>query len=329
MSICLRRREFIAALGGAAAWPLAAGAQQGDRVRRIGMLTAGGLYGPTRAAAAREELAKLGWVEGRSLQIDVRDSGTDRGRLATDAEELVNLRSDVIFAFTGAAARAARGRTRTIPIVFVGGGDPADSNLVGSTARPTSNVTGFANNFATQGGKWVGLLKQAAPRLTRVARVFDPELTTTSGSLGDVIGTGAAQLAMTRITMPVRNLDEIGRAITAFAAEPNGGLLITGAHLAENIKAILGLALQHRLPTLYGAGKLVAEGLLMSNGPDLIDMTRRASSYVDRILRGAKPSDLPVQYPAKIPLVINLKTAKAVGLEFPPYVLALADEVIE
>jgi len=278
---------------------------------------------------AREELANLGWVEGRRLQIDVRDSGSDRGRLATDAEDLVNLRSDVIFAFTGAAARFALGRTRTIPIVFVGGGDPADNNLVGSTARPTSNVTGFANNFATQGGKWVELLKQAAPRLTRVARVFDPEFTSTSGSLEDVIGTGAAQLGMTGITMPVRNLDEIGRAITAFATEPNGGLLITGAHPAENIKAILGLALQHRLPTVYGAGKLVAEGLLMSNGPDFIDMTRRASSYVDRILRGAKPSDLPVQYPTKIPLVINLKTAKAIGLEFPPYVLAIADEVIE
>jgi len=278
---------------------------------------------------AREELANLGWVEGRRLQIDVRDSGSDRGRLATDAEDLVNLRSDVIFAFTGAAARFALGRTRTIPIVFVGGGDPADNNLVGSTARPTSNVTGFANNFATQGGKWVELLKQAAPRLTRVARVFDPEFTSTSGSLEDVIGTGAAQLGMTGITMPVRNLDEIVRAINAFATEPNGSLLITGAHPDGNIEAILGLALQHRLPTMYGAGKLVAEGLLMSNGPDLVDVARRASSYVDRILRGAKPSDLPVQYATNFPLVINLKTAKAIGLEIPTTVLARADEVIE
>jgi putative ABC transport system substrate-binding protein len=328
----MRRREFVTLLGGmAAAWPLAARAQQAERMRRIGMLTAGGLNIPVEQAAAREELAKLGWVEGRSLRIDVRDSTADPSRLAADAEELVNLRPDVIFAFTGAAARAAQQRTRAIPIVFVGGGDPAESNLVGSVARPT-NVTGFANNFASQGAKWVELLKQAAPRLTRVASVFDPEFTVQASPGGGVrgaIGTAAAQLAITTINMPVHNPDEIARTIGAFAAEPNGGLLITGAHPGGNIEAILRLALQHRLPTMYGAGKLVADGLLMSNGPDLVDMARRASSYVDRILRGAKPGDLPVQYPTKIPLVINLKTAKAVGLEIPPTVLALADEVIE
>ena len=324
----MRRRDFIAGFAGAAMWPLAARAQQAERVHRIGVLTAGGLNTPITQAAFREELAKLGWVEGRSLRIDFRAS--DPGRLATDAEELVNLRPEVIFAFTGAAARAAQLRTQTIPIVFVGGGDPAENNLVGGIARPTSNVTGFANNFASLGGKWVELLKQAAPRLTRVASVFDPEFALGGAApIRDVIGTAAAQLAITTISMPVRNLDEIARAINAFAAEPNGGLLMTGAHPDENIKAILGLALQHRLPTMFGAGKLVAEGLLMSNGPDLSDMARRAASYVDRILRGAKPSDLPVQYPTKFPLVINLKTAKAIGLEIPPTVLALADEVAE
>jgi putative ABC transport system substrate-binding protein len=322
----MRRRNFITLLGGAPiVWPLAAHAQQAERVPRIGMLAAGGLTTPIAEAAAREELSKLGWVEGRSLQIDVR---TDPRRLATDAEELVNLRSDVIFAFTGAAARAAQQRTQTIPIVFVGGGDPTENNLVGNVARPT-NITGFANNFASLGGKWVELLKQAAPRITRVASVFDPEFVLPGSGVRDVIGAAAAQLAITTINMPVRNLDEIARAINAFAADPNGGLLINGAHPDENIKAILGLALQHRLPAMFGAGKLVAEGLLMSNGPDLIDMARRASSYVDRILRGAKPSDLPVQYPTKFPLVINLKTAKAIGLEIPPTLLALADEVIE
>ena len=325
----MRRREFISLLGGAAAWPLAARAQQAERVHRVGMLTVvGGVNTPIQQAAFREELAKLGWVEGRSLRIDVRGSAADPRRLATDVEELVNLRLDVIVVFTGVAARAAQGRTQTIPIVFVGGGDPAENNLVGSITRP-ANVTGFANNFASQGGKWVELLKQAAPRLTRVASVFDPELALPGRGVRDVIGTAAAQLAITTINMPVRNPDEIGRAITAFAAEPNGGLLITGAARAENIKAILGSALQHRLPTMYGPQKLVAEGLLMSNGPDLIDMARGASSYVDRILRGGKPSDLPVQYPTKFPLVINLKTAKAIGLEIPPTVLALADEVIE
>jgi putative ABC transport system substrate-binding protein len=322
----MRRREFITLVGAAAAWPLAARAQQAERVHRIGILSAGAIA-PILQAAFRDELAKLGWVVGRTLRIDFRAS--DPGLLAKDAEELVDLHPDVIVAFTGAAAQAARRRTQTIPIVFVGGGDPADNNLVGSTARPTSNVTGFANNFATLGGKWLELLKQAAPRLTRVARVFDPEFALGGGSLEDVIGAAAAQLAVTTINMPVRNLDEIGRAINAFAAEPNGGLVINGAHPAENIEAILRLALQYRLPTIHGAGKLVAEGLLMSYGPDSIDMARRASSYADRILRGAKPSDLPVQYPTKVPLVINLKTAKAIGIEIPPTLLAIADEVIE
>jgi putative ABC transport system substrate-binding protein len=326
----MKRRDFITLLGGAAAtWPLAARAQQAERAHRIGMLTVvGGVNTPIQQAAFREELAKLGWVEGRSLRIDVRGSAADPRRLATDAEELVNLRPDVIVAFSGAAAQAAQRRTQTIPIVFVGGGDPAENKLVGSVARPT-NLTGFANLFASLGGKWVELLKQAAPRLTRVASVFDPELALPGSGVRDVIGTAAAQLAITTINMPVRNPDEIGRAITAFAEEPNGGLLITGAISGENIKAILGLALQHRLPTMYGAAKLVAEGLLMSNGPDVIDMAHGASSYVDRILRGAKPSDLPVQYPTKFPLVINLKTAKAIGLTVPPTMLTLADEVIE
>jgi putative ABC transport system substrate-binding protein len=293
------------------------------------VLTAGDFNTPIQHAAFREGLAKLGWVEGRNLRIDFRASYF--GRLAVDAEELVNLRPDVIFAITGPAARAAQQRTQTIPIVFVGGGDPADNNLVGGIARPTNNVTGFANNFISLGGKWVELLKQVAPRLTRVADVANSnrEFPIRGGGLRDVIGTAAAQLAISTISMPFRNLDEIARAINAFAAEPNGGLLVTGTHPDENIKAILGLALQHRLPTMYGAGKFVAEGLLMSNGPDVTDMARRASSYVDRILRGAKPSDLPVQYPTKFPLVINLKTAKAIGLEIPSNVLALADEIVE
>jgi putative tryptophan/tyrosine transport system substrate-binding protein len=327
----MRRRDFTAGFAGAVAWPLAARAQQAERVRLIGVLTAGSLNGPIAHAAIREELTKLGWVEGRTLRIDFRAPGADPRGLAADAEALVNLRPDVIIALTGAAARAAQGRTQTIPIVFVGAGDPLENNLVGGIARPAGNTTGFANNFTSLGGKWVELLKQAAPRLTKVASVFDPELTFRGGRGGirDAIGTASAQLALTTISMPVRNPDEIARAINAFAAEPNGGLLITGAHPDENIKSILGLALQHRLPTMFGAGKLVAEGLLMSNGPDLIDLTRRATSYVDRILRGAKPSELPVQFPTRFPLVLNLKTARAIGLDIPPTVLALADEVIE
>jgi len=324
----LKRRDVITLLCGAAAWPVAARAQQAERVRRIGMLAAGGLNMRISEAYFREELAKLGWVEGRGLRIDVRGSGAGPGGLAKDAEELVNLRTDVIVALTGAAARAAQRSTQTIPIVFVGGGDPAENNLVGSIARPT-NVTGFANNFGSLGGKWVQLLKEAVPRVSRVASVFHPEFALPGSSVREVIGTAAAQLAMTVIDMPVRSPDEIARAINAFAAEPDGGLVINGAHPAENIRAMLGLALQHRLPALFGAGKLVAEGLLMSNGPDLVDLARRAASYVHRILRGAKPSDLPVQYPTGFPLIVNLKTAKAIGLTIPESFLLLADEVIE
>jgi len=288
----------------------------------------------TSMATFREELAKLGWVEDRNLHIDYR-FGTDPGRMAADAEELVNLRPDVIFALTGAAARAVLRRTQVIPIVFAGGGDPRANNLVGGIARPTGNITGFGNNIASLGGKWVQLLKEAAPRITRIAHLTDPDFGI--GLLGIGVprpidaaaAAAAAQLSVNLISMPLRNPEEIERMIDAFAAEPNGALLLSGTHPDANRKVILHLALQHRLPTMFGAGKLVAEGLLMSNGPDVTEMVRGASSYVDRILRGENPSDLPVQFPTRVPLVINLKTAKALGLTVPQTLLVAADEVIE
>jgi putative ABC transport system substrate-binding protein len=208
------------------------------------------------------------------------------------------------------------------------GGDPAeeDTLMVGGIARPTGNVTGFANIFGSLGGKWLALLKQASPGLVRVAHLYDRELSA-GRALWATIDVAAAQLAVTTVHMPVHNRDEIARAINAFAVEPNGGLLMTGPH--PNVDAILGLALEHRLPTMFGARKLATEGLLMSYGPDLTDMVRGGLSYVDRILRGAKPSDLPVQYPTKFPLVINLNTAKAIGLTIPETLLATADEVIQ
>jgi putative ABC transport system substrate-binding protein len=273
--------------------------------------------------AFREAMAKLGWVEGRNLRIDFRASAALR--LVADAEELANLHPDVIFAYSGAALRAAQRATQTIPIVFVGAGDPAQLNLTGGIARPKGNATGFANNIASLGSKWLELLKQAAPRTTKVARIHDPEVS--GRRLADIIGAGDALVAT--VDMPVRDMDEIERAISTFAAEPNGGLLLTGPLSAIKIDAILRLAVRYRLPTMRGSSKLVAEGLLMSNGPDTLDMVRDAASYVDRILRGAKPGDLPVQYPTKFPLVINLKTARAIGLEIPPTLLAIADEVIE
>jgi len=322
----IRRREFITLLGGAAVWPRAAWAQPSERLRRVGLLMiGGGLADSLLQPAFREGMAKLGWVEGRNLRIDVRTSAGPR--LAADAEELANLHPDVIFAYTGAALRAAQRATQTIPIVFVGAGDPAQYNLTGGIARPTGNATGFANNISSLGSKWLELLKQAAPRTTRVARVYDPEIS--ERDLADIIGAADARLAVATFDMPVRDTDEIERAISTFAAEPTGGLLLTGPLPTIKTDAILRLAVRYRLPTMRGSVKLVAEGLLMSYGPDSLDMVRDAASYVDRILRGAKPSDLPVQYPTKFPLVINLKTARAIGLEISPSLLAIADEVIE
>jgi putative ABC transport system substrate-binding protein len=321
----MRRREFITLLGGAATWPLAVRAQQAERVRRIGLLTGGSLADSILQPAFRDAMAKLGWVEGRNLRIDIRASAT--GRLGADAEELVNLHPDVIFAFSGVALRAAQRATQTIPIVFVGAGDPDQLNLTGGIARPTGNATGFANSIASLGSKWLELLKQAAPATTKVARVYDPDVS--SRGLADIIGAAHAGLPVAVLDMPVRDTDEIERAIGTFAAEPNGGLLLTGPIGAANTDAILRLAVRYRLPTMRGSLKLVADGLLMSNGPDTLGMIPDAASYVDRILRGAKPSDLPVQYPTRFPLVINLKTAKAIGLEIPPTLLAIADEVIE
>ena len=319
----MRRREFITLLGGAAAWPVAARAQQTERVRRIGILT---VVGPAQPAAFREGMAKLGWIEGRNLQIDLRTS-EDGSHLAADADSLVNLHPEVILALSGAAGRAAQRATNTIPIVFVGGGDPAEGSLAGSITRPTGNVTGFGNNFALLGGKWVELLKEAAPRITKVARIYHPDVSLAQGGLA--VSAAAGKLGVTVADTPVRNTDEIERAIGAFAAGPNGGLLLSGPYRAENLEAVLRLALRYRLPTMFGAMKLVAPGLLMSLGPDIVELDHSAASYVDRILRGAKPTDLPIQYPTRFPLVINLNTAKAIGLEIPPTLLARADEVIE
>jgi putative ABC transport system substrate-binding protein len=325
----MKRRDFITLLGGAAAWPLAARAQQAG-VRRLGVLTPGSDAVQRAIATFREELAKLGWVEDRNLHIDYRFAGYP-DRLAAGVEQLVNIGPDVIFAITGIAARAVLQRTQIIPIVFVGGGDPSQTNIVADIARPIGNITGFANNFPMLGGKWVELLKRAAPRITTIGHLTDPDASNGGGDpgLAAAIDAAAALLAMNLIRMPVRNPEEIERAIEAFAAEPNGALLLTGAISEANVKAILRLAMQYHLPTMRGSVKMVAEGLLMSNGPDFLDLVRSASTYVDRILRGAKPGDLPVQYPTRFPLVINLKTAKAIGLEIPPTLLALADEVIE
>jgi putative ABC transport system substrate-binding protein len=329
MTRSIGRRRFMATLGGAAAaWPLAVRAQQGERVRRVGVLIGGGDQFII-AAPFREGLAQLGWVEDRNLRIDYRLSFGDPGRLAADAEELVNLRPDVILAFTGPAGQAVQRRTQIIPIVFVGGGDPAEDSIVASIARPAGNMTGFANIFTSLGSIWLELLKEAVPRITRVADVFDAAFLIAAGTLRVAIDAAAAQLAITIIRTPVREPVDTERMISAFASEPNGGLLLTGALSSAKFEAIERLALKYRLPLMVGGVKSIAAGVLMSHGPDIPDLVRLASSYVDRILRGAKPSELPIRFPTKFEFVVNLKTAKALGITIPETLLATADQVIQ
>jgi putative ABC transport system substrate-binding protein len=335
----MRRREF---LSGAAAWPLAARAQQAELVRRVGALMAGAKDDPltqSAIAAFREGLAMLGWVEGVNLRIDYRFAGSDPDRVAAYAEELVNLRPDLILALTGFGARAVQQRTAVIPIVFVGGGDAASTGLVGNIARPSGNMTGFATNFASLGGKWLELFKEAVPGLTRVAVVVSAVSVKNNprSQISTTMNAAAARLGVTIVRVQVHDTGEIEPAISAFAAAPHGGLLVNIA-TDHYFEAIRRLALHYRLPLMYGADQppapspasaIVAEGVLMSHGPDGRDLTRRAASYVDRILRGAKPGELPVQYPAKFELMVNLKTAKAIGVTIPEAFLLRADEVIE
>jgi putative ABC transport system substrate-binding protein len=324
----MHRRDFIAAIAAAAADLLATRAQPAERVRLVGVLFAG--QSGSVPDGFREELAKLGWVEGRNLRIDYRVSAGDPVRLDANAEELVNLRPDVIFAVTGPAARALQQHTQIIPIVFLGGGDAVDNNIVNSVARPVGNTTGFANLVTSQGSKWLELLKEAVPHITRVADIFNGETARPDAPLRAVIDAAAPKLGITIVRMPLRDPVDAERAISAFAAEPNGGLLLTGGGLFRGSEEALDrLALQYRLPLMSGGAAAVREGVLMSQGPTVPELLRGATSYVDRILRGAKPSDLPIQYPTRFQLVVNLKTAKAIGLTISESFLLRADEVVE
>jgi putative ABC transport system substrate-binding protein len=277
-----------------------------------------------------EGLATFGWVEGRNLRIDYRFAGGDPSRLAEYAEELINLRPDVIFAYSGPAARTLQQRTSVIPIVFVGGLDPTSNGLLRNIARPEGNMTGFANSFGSLGGRWLQLFKEAVPRLSRVADIFFESELANTNELRATIPVAAAQLGLTVTRMPVHDAVEIENAISAFAATPNGGLLLTSANPPAIYEAIGRRALYYHLPLMYGgvaaAGR---EGFLMAHSSDLSDLARHASSYVDRILRGAKPGELPVQYPTKFELAVNIKTAKTIGVTIPESFLAHADEVIE
>jgi putative tryptophan/tyrosine transport system substrate-binding protein len=275
---------------------------------------------------------RLGWTEGRNLRIDVRWGAGDPDRLQADAAELVSLAVEVIVADAGAATRAAQRITQTIPIVYMAGGDPVVTGLVHNIARPEGNVTGFSGVESSFAGKWLELLKEAAPHLTRVAILYHPELlsTGTHSAYISVISAAGATLAVQPTETPIRDPIEIVRALDAYAAEPNGGLIILPTTAAGNGEILFRAAQQHQLPAIYsGDGYSITDGALMSFGPDYADQNRHGAAYVDRLLRGAKVSELPVQFPTKYKLIINLNTAKALGLTVPLQLLARADEVIE
>jgi ABC-type uncharacterized transport system substrate-binding protein len=329
----VRRREFITLLGGAgAAWPLAARAQQGERMRRVGVLlglVADDPEGQARLPRYQQALQQLGWIEGRNLRIDIRWGGGNADDVRKYAAELVAIGPDVILATASFSTGALLQATRSVPIVFTNVPDPVGAGFVESLARPGGNVTGFMGFEYGMSGKWLELLKEVAPGVTRVAVLRDPALPAGIGQLG-AIQAAAPSLRIEVSAVNVRDTSEIEHAIAAFARAANGGLIVTQSALATiHRELIVTLAARHRLPAVYNNRNFVTAGGLVSYGDDLANQDRLAAGYVDRILKGAKPADLPVQAPTKYELVINLKTAKALGSEVPPTLLARADEVIE
>jgi len=329
----VKRREFITLLGGAAvAWPLAARAQQPERMRRVGVLmnlTADDPEASARVTAFAQGLQQLGWTAGHNVRIDYRWDAGDADRSRRYAAELVALAPDVILAVGSPAVAALQQATRTLPIVFVNVADPVGAGYVDSLAQPGGNLTGFIVYEYGTSAKWLELLKAIAPELKRVAVLRDAAIAAGPAQFG-VIQAAAPSFGVEVRPVGVRDADEIERAVTAFARFSNGGLIVTGSVLAAvHRKLIIALAARDRLPAVYPYRYFATSGGLISYGPDTTDPFRRAAGYVDRILKGAKPADLPVQAPTKYELVINLKTANALGLKIPPTLLARADEAIE
>jgi putative ABC transport system substrate-binding protein len=329
----MRRREVIKLIAGAfAARPIAARAQEPERIRRIGVLIAAAADETEFqdwVGAFRQGLHQLGWTEGRNVRIEIRTGSGDADRTRRYAEELVALGPDVILA-TGAAGVAPMLKaTRTIPVVFTTVVDPVGAGFVNSLARPGGNATGFVSFEYSLSAKWLELLKEIAPRVRRVAVIRDADISAGAGQFG-AIQTAAPSLGLDLIAVSPREAGELEQTIAAFARTPNGGLISTSSALAVIRRdLIVGLAAKHKLPAVYHRRLFAGSGGLISYGPDIIDPLRRAASYVDRILKGEKPADLPVQAPTKYELVINLKTANTLGLTVPPSLLARADEVIE
>jgi putative tryptophan/tyrosine transport system substrate-binding protein len=330
----MKRREVITLLGGAAAWPLVARAQQPDEVRRIGVLVNTAADDPesqASVAAFKQALQQLGWSESHNLRIDYRGAAGDAERMQAFAKELVALHPHVILTRSTPVTAAFLKQTRTIPIVFTVVSDPVGEHFVESLARPGGNATGFTNVEFSLTGKWLELLKEVAPGTKRVAFIFNPNLAAGGGLYYTrLIEASAPSFAVVPTVAPVQDTAEIEGAIGKFVGEPNGGLVVLpDATTLVNRGLIVALAARHRLPAIYSFRGIVADGGLISYGIDVVDQFRRAAGYVDRILRGAKPAELPVQLPTKFVMAINLKTAKALGLDVPLLLQQRADEIIE
>jgi putative ABC transport system substrate-binding protein len=333
MSILLRRREFITLLGGAAAaWPLAARAQQGDRVRRIGVLMPGDENDPLtkpRVSAFTQALAAAGWTVGRNVRMEVRWDGGDINRTRALAQELVALQPDIIMTFTTPPTVAVQRETRTIAIVFVNVGDPVAASIVPRINQPGGNITGFAAGEATLAGKWLELLSEIAPGLKRAAIMFNPD-STPNQIFRPSLETAARLLKVTPIIAPVHSDVEVETAIKALRREPGGGLVVMpDIFMVAHRSSIILAAARNNVPAVYSVSQFARDGGLLSYGADGVDIWRRAATYVDRILRGAKPGEFPVQFLTKFEMVVNRKTAKALDLAVPPSIMLRADEVIE
>jgi putative tryptophan/tyrosine transport system substrate-binding protein len=329
----MRRRNFIAGMGSAAAWPVVARAQQGDRVRRIGVLNVGDENDPvqkTVVSAFTQALAALGWTDGRNVRMDLRWGRADTNRMRVLAQELVGLQPDIIVTMGSTPATVALQReTRTIPIVFVSVADPVTSGIVARLDRPGGNITGFANAEASLGGKWLELLSEIAPGLKRAAIMFNPDTAPVSAYMPS-FETAARSVKVVPITAPVHSDEEIETAVTSLGGEPGGGLVVmSDIFMTTHRASILLVAARNNIPAVYGLSAFARDGGLLSYGTDPEDTFRRAATYVDRILRGVMPGDLPVQFPVKYEMVVNLKTAKSLGLTVPQSILLTADEVIE
>jgi putative ABC transport system substrate-binding protein len=329
----MRRREFIAGLGGAVAWPLASRAQQTGRLRRIGVLVSGNENDPVykpRLSALTQALADLGWTEGRNVRMDVRWDGGDTNRRRALAQELVGMKRDIILTNGTPATAAVQRETQTIPIVFATLGDPVASGIVARLDRPGGNITGFANLEASMGAKWLELLLEIAPGLKRATAMFDPDTSNASTYMLPSLETAARSLKLASIIAPVHSDVEIETAIIALGREPGGGLVVMPSpFMSAHRMQIISAAARNNIPAVYAFSYYARDGGLLSYGVDQIDIWRRTATYVDRILRGAKPGDLPVQLPTKFEMVVNLKTAKALGLTVPQSILLRADDVIE